>query len=323
MNSVRFLSKIFTLLLLSAMFAACAGPAAPKKAPLRIAYTDWWGDYTIIIADKKGFFKKYGLEVKTIYYDVFSKALPELASGQLDGGTLTIGDTMSVNAHTSLTAVALSDDGGASVVLARPEITQIADLKGKQIGIIIGSSYELMIDEMLREAGLKPGDVNLVDIDPENIPQALADNKIQAGFTWEPYTTQAIGAGNNLIYSSETSGLFADTIVFRTEVVNQRPEDIRNYLRAWFEAVEYRIAEPEEANHQIAFTLNKQASDIVGDAKLLLLRDNLNAFTQTPAGKVTSIYTIAQLNADFLIRNGNLTKMPSLLQLFNPAYLEK
>ena len=324
MNSARFFKRTFPILLMVALIAACSGPAATPKAPLRVEYTNWWGDYTMIIADKKGFFEKYNVEVKPVYYEVFSLALPDLASAQLDAGTLTLGDTLNVNTHTNLTAVALSDDGGASVVASRPEIQKITDLKGKKIGINIGSAYELMVDEMLASANLKTSDVEFVDTDPENVPQALQDNTIQAGFTWEPYSTQARGQGDHILYSSEqTSGLFANAIVFRSDLVAQRPEDVRNYLKAWFEAVQFRIANPDEANHLISFTLNIPLEEVAGDAKLLSMSENLNIYTQKPTGNVISVYSLAQLNADFLMRNGSLTRIPSILQLFDPSFLSK
>lgn len=324
MNSVRVLQKILYILTMVVIIAACSGPVATKKTPFRIAYTKWWGDYTVIIADKKGFFTKHGVEVKPVYYDVFSKALPDLASGQLDGGTFTIGDTLNINSHTNLTAVGMSDDGGANVIVGQPGITNISDLRGKSIGVIIGSAHELIIENMLASAGLNTNDVNYVDVDPENVLKEIKKNNIQAGLTWEPYSTAAISAGYPMLYTSDQfAGLFGDVIVFRRDVVLERPEDIRNYLKAWYEAVDFRRKNPAESNQLIAFALNIPPEEVQGDARLFTLSEAQAMYAQSIDKNANSIYKLAQINADYMIRNGILTKIPPIDQLFDPAYLDK
>jgi NitT/TauT family transport system substrate-binding protein len=322
MNTMRPIWKIFTLLLATALLASCAGQAQAPASPLRVAYTQWWGDYTIIIAKEKGFFAKYNVNVEPVFYEVFSRALPAIASGEIDAGTFTLGDTLSIASQTEMVAVAISDDGGASVVVAVPEITSVADLKGKQVGTLLGSGYEIFVDEMLKTANLQRKDVTLVNIDPENVPQGLQGNRLQAGFTWEPYTFQAVSAGNHILFSSaQLSGLYANAIVFRKDVVTQRSEDVKNYLKAWFEAVSYRINNPREANEIIAKALDIPVDQVPGDAKLLTRDNNLDIYSDRPTGFSTSIYTLAQLNGNFLIRVGSLTKIPDLQQVFTKTYL--
>jgi NitT/TauT family transport system substrate-binding protein len=333
MNTARFW-KFISFFLAATLLVACTGPAATKPHSLKVAYTRRWGDYTMVIAKEKGFFTKYSVDVEPIYYEVSSKALPELASSQIDGGMLTLGDTISVSTYTELTAVAISDDGGVSVIVAKPEIRSIADLKGKKIGVVLGSTYEILVREMLRAAFLQPKDVILVNLDPENVPQGLRDGKIDAGFIWQPYTVEATTAGNHILFSSTqaswffTSALvfrsdviFANAIAFRSDVVKQRPDDIRNYLKAWFDAAQFRALNPQESNEIIAKTLNIPLDQVTGDAQLFTLDENRNLYLDQPAGNAESIYQWAQLNADFLIRNGGLTRMPDLHQLFNPLYL--
>jgi len=335
MNAVRFW-RLISLLLATTLLVACAGPAAKTPRPLRMAYTRWWGDYTMVIAKEKGFFTKYNVDVEPIYYEVSSNALPELAASQIDGGTLTLGDTISVSAYTELTAVAISDDGGISAIVAKPQIRNSGDLKGKKIGVILGSTYELLVTDMLRAAFLEPKDVILVNWDPENVPQGLQDGKIDAGFIWQPHTAKAITAGNHILFSSTQASwvytgpgvissdvVFAKALVFRSDVVKQRPEDVSNYLKAWFDAAQFRALNPREANEIIAKTLNIPLDQVTGDAKLFTLDDNRNLYLEQQSGNTQSIYKWAQLNADFLVLSGGLTKMPDLRQLFDPSHLNK
>jgi NitT/TauT family transport system substrate-binding protein len=324
MKTYHPLFKLLFLLLAASLLAACSSVAETKHPPLRVEYSLWWGDYSILIAQEKGFFSKYGVEVEPVYYDVYTKALSDLASSQIDGGLLAIGDALNVTSHTSMTAVAVYDNGGVSKIIASPAIKSVADLKGQRIGVNLGTPYELMVIEMLKTANLVPSDVHLVNIDAEFVPNGLKTGDLQAGFTWEPFTSTALSQGNHILFTSDqVAGLFPDVITFRTEVVKQRPEDIKNFLKAWFEAVDYRVNNPDESNQIIARVLNIPVADVPGDAKILSLDQNYDIFSESPSGNFRSIYETAQENADFLIRIGSLTSTPDLRQLLDSSYLTK
>ncbi len=317
--------KILSVLWIFTLLASCGfSPQADAKdkEPLVVEFTAWWGDYTIIIAQEKGLFEKYGVKVKPVYYDTFSLALPDLAAGQIDGGLFAIGDAINVARHADLRVVAVYDNGSFNTVVSVPEISQIRDLAGKRIGVQVGSSYELLISEMLASAGLKMSDVALVNIDPENVPSSLGKT-IDAGFIYEPYTSEAIAKGNNLLLkSTEFIGLYPDVIVFRASVVRERGEDIRAFLKAWFEAVEYRRQNPAEAQQVIADYFNTSFNEITPDDSLeiLSLQDNYEIF-KPEENTNRSIYRTARLNADFLVRIGVLSTQPDVKTLISPDYL--
>jgi len=245
-----------------------------------------------------------------------------LAAGQIDGGLLAIGDAINVARHTDLKVVAIYDSGGFNTVVSVPEIGQIRDLAGKRIGVQIGTSYELLISEMLASANLKMSDVTLVNIDPESVPSSLGKT-IDAGFVYEPYTTESIANGNNLLLkSTEFIGLYPDVIVFHGAIVEERGEDVRAFLKAWFEAVEFRRQNPAETRQIIATYFGTTIDNILPDASLeiLTLQDNYELFN-TESGSRRSIYQTARLNADFLVRMGVLSTQPDFESLLSPAYL--
>lgn len=319
------LLKIAAALWVFGLLASCGLPPAQEtieKEPLRVQFTEWWGDYTIIIAHEMGLFEKHGVEVEPVYYETFSLALPDLAAGQIDGGLFAIGDAINVARHADLRVVAVYDNGSFNTVVSVPEIRQVGDLAGKRVGVQIGTSYELLISEMLASAGLKMSDVILVNIDPENVAASLGKT-IDAGFIYEPYTTEALAKGNNLLLkTTEFIGLYPDVIVFHNSVVEQRGEDIRAFLKAWFEAVEYRRQNPAETRQIIADYFGKPIEEITPDDSLeiLSLEDNYEMFNSETSAK-RSIYQTARLNADFLARMGAISAQPDIETLLTPAYL--
>ncbi len=318
------LKAIMLLLLISALLVSCSGlQAAPvKRAPLRVEFTQWWGDYTLIIAQQKGFFEKNNVEVELVYYPVFNDALPEITAGYLDGGLVSIGDALNISSFAPIKVVAVYDAGGTNDVVAAPAIRSILDLKGKSIGVPLGSPYELYILEMLRNGGVRSTDVKLVNITPDQVPDAIP-SQIQAGYVWSPYTEQAIAKGNHILSSSGyISGLFPDVIVFHNKVIEERPEDIRAFLTAWFEAVDFRQNNPDEANQIISEYLNIPLSQVKGNARILNLQQNIDIFGNTPPAGLPSIQQTAQTNAEFLLRIGTMSKLPDYKNLLTDEFLK-
>lgn len=304
------------------LLAACSilQPPPQKTEPLRVEYTKWWGDYTLVIAKEKGFFDKYGVEVEPVFYEKFSNTYPDLAAGQIDGALIAIGDAININHSAGMKAVAISDDGGEDSIVAAPEITSIQDLKGKKVGVLPGTQYELMISEMLKSSNMNPTDISIVSVDPGNARAALDAKQVQAVFTWEPFSTEAVAAGYRSIYPQESVHLFPNMIVFDRSVVSQRPEDIRNFLKAWFEAVDYREKNPDQTSSIIAKYLGLKVEEVQPDGNLniLTLDDNKVLFD---IQSENSIYATTKRTSDYLISIGAVIQQADPLELLDPGYL--
>lgn len=295
-------------------------PAEQESQPLRIEFTQWWGDYTLIIAEEKGFFEKYGIQVEPVYYEVFSDSFSDLASGQIDGALISVGDAININRASPLKVVAIYDNGGADAVLVGPEITSIQDLRGKAIGFQPGSPYELTVANMLQSVNMDLSDVTVVKMNPEDALASLKSNQVQAAYTWEPYSSDAISNGYKTIYPLEQLYLYPDMIVFNKYVVDQRPNDIRAFLKAWFEAVQYRQENPELARSIIADFLGSSIEEVQPDdnLKILTLEDNKALFD---IQSEKSIYAITKRTSDYLISIGSVIEQIDPLELLDPTYL--
>ena len=317
--------RLIRLIAVAAILTSCINvvtPSKPNRPPLKVEFAFWWGDFTLLVAKEKGLFEKYGVNVDPVYYESFPQAPADLAAGKIDAGLFSIGDSLTASEHAEVKVVAAYDDGGLNTIVAIPEITSIADLKGKQIGVKVGSPYELFVDEMLHTAGLQASDVVLVNLSAEEIPDAMPD-KVQAGFVWEPYTTQLLNKGYKVLFSSaQISSLYPDLITFRASVVKERPADVRAFLKAWFEAVDYRMKNPEETRQIAARYIGVPLDQIQADDQLhiMTLADNQFLYQEKTQDGPRSIYDTAQISVDFLIRIGTLTKQPDLKTIFDPSF---
>ena len=82
-------AKIFFVLAL-VLLAACAdATSTPSRKPLKVEWTTWQGDYSLLVADEMGFFDQHGIDVELVYYASTTAAIPDLAGAKLDGGLFT------------------------------------------------------------------------------------------------------------------------------------------------------------------------------------------------------------------------------------------
>ena len=164
-------------------------------------------------------------------------------------------------------------------------------------------------------------EVTLVNISPEKVPDAIPE-VIQAGQTWDPFASEALSKGAHIIFSSaETPGLTPDVLIFRTAVIKERPDDIRAFIKAWFEALAYWQANPAEGNALIAQATERRLEQISTEGiKLFSLEDNLKAFENST--ELTSLYQSGRINADFMINTGVLIHAPKVERILEPSFLQ-
>ena len=319
------LMHILSLLLLATLVLSACGSKAPvvAKPPLRVAWSLWPGYYPMAIAAEKGFFAKHGVEVEPVLYNVYSNQLPDLASGMVDGAAIILSDTLFDALSNSINVVMVLDhSAGADQVVAAPGINSPADLRGKRIGVqstAVGGT--LLIRRMLEQNNISISEVTLVSVAPEQVPQAIP-SQIDAGYTYEPFSSQARAAGDKVIFSSaDAPGVIVDVLTFRREVVQQRPEDVKAFIAAWQEALQYWKDNPAEGNAIIAKATGMQPEEISSEGvQLFDLAANRQAYTQ--GTDATSLYFTTQTELDFLINTGDITNPVKISELLNPSFLQ-
>lgn len=293
-----------------------------SKPPLRFAHNLWPGYFPITIAQAKGFFKEQGVSVEIIYTEDQQPQIAAFYAGKYDGLALPLGSIIIASGNNpDIRVVYVIDDSvGGDAVVARSEIETIQDLRGRTVGATLGGFGELFVELMLQTAGLNRSDITLINTDSNHVPELLASNRIQAGQAWEPYVSRAVEDGGRMLFSSQqTPGLIIDTIMFRGAVLRERPEDVRAFIRACFQAIEYWEAHPAEVQTLVAQALNIPPEEIsLKGIKLLKADDNWRAFqTDNPH----SLYQNARRYAEFYIRTGSLGRMPDIKKLIDASFL--
>lgn len=316
---------VYSILAIALLLTACDTETTLEQSnsPLRIAYTDWPGDYIVLLAQEMGLFSDYGVEVTPIHYGSFSSAFPDLATGRIDGINIVPIDLLPIIQNNNIRIVMVTDSSnGADQIVASAEIQSIADLRGKRIGVNTGTFGEFLIREMLHSNGLTTADVTLVDIEPEQVPASIPGT-IDAGHTWEPHSLTAEALGQHILYTSaEMPGLLPDVFALRAEIVENRPEDVRRFVAAWLEAAQWWIENPEEGSQIIAGVIGSNPEDItLNGIKIYTAEDNRLAFSENPGTDASSIYYVIQQNLIFSVESGYITIKPDLKIIIDPSFL--
>ncbi|WP_189523363.1 ABC transporter substrate-binding protein [Nostoc sp. PA-18-2419] len=320
----KLLKYLNIFIITTYLLFACnsSAPTELKHPPLKVEFASFIGEYPGIIAQKKGFFKAQGVNVELIHKRYTQLEQANFNAGKYDGITLSLGSFIMLSAtNPDIQSVIIMDEStGADVVVAQSQIQTVADLKGKKLGANLGGFSEVFVTEMLKSANLTSDDLNLLKLDASEIPQRLKNNVIQAGHTWEPYLSEAIKSGGHVLFSSkQTPGLILDMIIFRGEIIRDRPEDIRAFIRGWLQAAAYWKANVQEGNAIVSKALNIPSNTLsLEGVNLTNLAENQKLFQ---ASDPNSIYKAAKIYADFFIRSGNITRIPELKSLFNSSFL--
>ncbi len=117
----------------------------------------------------------------------------------------------------------------------------MAEVQGKKIGVQgINSFSHLFILKALEKAGLNEGDVEFVDVPAQNVTRALEKGEIITGHTYEPYTSEALKKGYKILFTAGSiPGIINTVLAFRSDVVEQRPQEIQEIVKSLIEAEDY------------------------------------------------------------------------------------
>ena len=134
----------------------------------------------------------------TVAWSQFAGApmlMEALNAGAIDAGS--VGDAPFVSgvaATIPIKAVSVTRADGAVTALVVPHdsaIRTVADLKGKRIATLRGQTGHFLVLAALDHAGLQPGDVHFVFIDPSGAKAAMASGAVDGWATWGPYISLA------------------------------------------------------------------------------------------------------------------------------------
>jgi len=214
-----------------------------SAAPLKVAFSDWPGWTALEIAAQKGWFKEAGVEVELLWFE-YGPSMEAFTAGKCDAVTVTNGDALVTGANGAKNVMILMTDysNGNDMIVGKPGIASLKDLKGKKIGIEIGLVEHLLLLNGLKKIGLTDKDVELVPTPTNQTPQVLASGQVDAIGAWQPNSGAALKAvpGSKALYTSASEpGLIYDAVVVSPQSLATRRADWVKFVSVWDKVVKY------------------------------------------------------------------------------------
>lgn len=163
-----------------------------KKVSMFIGTTPHFGN--IIVAKDKGFFAKEGLDVSLTNFTSGTAATEAFRAGE--GDLVDAGDMPSLKLW-DLGNVGICPQttyGHLSVVVGRKAVEGPEDVRGKKIGVLMGSTAEYFAKLWLDSAGMSFEDVDVVNLQPAGMVIGLVRKDIDAFVVWQPFGWRAMEA---------------------------------------------------------------------------------------------------------------------------------
>jgi len=244
----------FAAAALVAVVAAAIGLPARAADVLKVgkAVPEAFSFVPLDVGIQKGFFKKNGLDVQSIAFTGDAKLQQAMAAGSIDLG-LGSGPGMAFIVKGS-PVKAIAAMAGPPLLLAivvRPNGPKtVADLKGKKVSVsTVGSLTYWLVSETSRRQGWGP---NGIQIEPMGaLPGQLAALKrgdIDGAIMdiGSAFDLEKKGEGRILVRFKDIKDFIIHVIYATNKDIASRPDDLRKFLKGWFETIAWMRANKAE-----------------------------------------------------------------------------
>ncbi len=218
-------------------------------------------DTLVYIAQQENYFGQNALNVTIANYTSGAAAVNDLIKGKLN---------IAATAEFPLVNHALNGDNISALasigkfqlqdLIARKDhgINTISDLKGKTIGVPMGTISQFYIGRFLELNGLSLQDVSIVNITPTNAMDVLVNGTVDAVVIWQPYAfaiEEQLGS-NAAVWSPQSSQELYIVEVANNNWIQENPDVAARFLKSLVQAEAYYVNNPSKTENMIQEGLN-------------------------------------------------------------------
>ncbi len=211
------------------------------------------------VAEAKGYYKDQGLEVELIEFGSTNQLVEAVINGNIDAGVGGINSIVPLTIEQKtpgllkiFTLGYFTKEFDGLLVRKDSSIETLADMEGKTLSTLLGSTAMTWINIMLEEEGLT-GKVNVVQTKPSQQLNALSSGSVDAIFVLEPLITtgEFKGISKVLVESPITTyfmdGMLFEVSIFSTEFIKENPETAKKISKAVDSAILFINSNPNQA----------------------------------------------------------------------------
>ena len=254
MTPTRFAAVLLLCGMLTAPWADAEAQALKKISDGQVSRTA--PNWPSFIAAEKGFFRREGVELETIYVGNVANTVQQLVAGSFD-----------VASSTFDTAIRAIGNGGNAVmiggivtkypysIMTSADVKSAVDMKGKRVILPFPKDLLTIVwNRWLTEKGMRPDDVEQMyaGATPNRLA-ALVSGAVQAALLTQPFDFRAEAQGYRKLLDIGAFGKEYGflTVLARPQWLRDNPDTARGYLRALAAAVDW-LYEPANRDEAIA-----------------------------------------------------------------------
>lgn len=235
-------------LVLFLVLPACTEPTVP----LRIGTIPWPGYEFLHLADELGYFTDEGVDVRLVEFTSLTDTRRAFERGQLDAWATSLVELLQSRERSgrrSQAFLVLDCSNGADVILARPPITSVADLRGKRVAAEPGTLDVVLLYWALRSVALTFADIHLVPIPQSQVPRAFARGEVDAAVTYPPNATMMLRHtdARKIFDSTQVPNAIVDVLAADADLLAKRSPEFAAITKAFERARRYAVENPDKA----------------------------------------------------------------------------
>jgi NitT/TauT family transport system substrate-binding protein len=161
---------------------------------VKIATVAYVGSCPVLVASSKGYFADEGVAAQLVFRANGKDALTEVLQQRAD--LATVADIPIVNAalegqHVSVIGTMSTMEDHAILGRTGRGIGAPESLRGKRVGVTIGTTTQFFLDAFLNRHGLSPSEVTLTDLAPKALANSIVRGEIDAAVLYQPLLERA------------------------------------------------------------------------------------------------------------------------------------
>ncbi|HEY9661110.1 MAG TPA: ABC transporter substrate-binding protein, partial [Allocoleopsis sp.] len=255
------------------------------------------------------------------------QGFPAFTAGQLNALAPVTSEFVSLVAKGVDCKVVMVEDTslGADAILARNSIKDVADFKGKKIGVELGGLGHFFTLQVLAKAGLSEKDVEFVNTPPDAAAAAYQAGNLEIVYTYSPFSDKANAAQKDgrIIYSSkEMPTAIADLYVFRNDFIQSNPQAVAAFVEGNFRGLEFLQKNRSEGVAIMAKQLGITPEELDQQLQGIQLPD-LTTNVEMLSNASSDLYMMKPMNdiAKFLKEQGKIEAIPALENAIDPQFV--
>lgn len=290
---------------------------------LKVGTNIWPGYEPLYLARDLGYFENS--PIRLVEYSSATQVIRAYRNNVIQVAALTMDEVLLLleNGLDPRVILVMDISNGADAILAKPEIKNLKDLRGKKVGVESTALGAFFINQALNTVGLQPSDVDIIPSEIDGHDRMFLEGRFDAVVTFEPVRSRLLAKGAHQVFdSSQIPGEIMDILVIDKDTLERSPDAVNELLKGWFKALDYFKARPEEAALLMARRMRISPDEVLASYKgleLPNLEENLKLLTEPQAPLKKTATKLARV----MLENRLLRREVVLTDFINPLALQR